>query len=76
MLELQAASDDNVLVLGNLVVQGRSTPITLLAQLDRFGESASLSTEIVVTKEMLGMKKANLVKSWVTAKIHFDRTSR
>jgi polyisoprenoid-binding protein YceI len=70
--ELRSALSGNVLVLGNLAIHGRSTPLTLLAQLGRAGESASLSTQVVVTKEMLGMKKANLIKSWVTMSAHFD----
>jgi hypothetical protein len=32
-----------------------------------------LSTEIVVTKSMLGMKKTAPAKSWVTVHAHFDR---
>lgn len=72
--ELRSALSGNVRVDGNLVVHGRSTPITLLAQLGRAGESANLSMVVVVTKAMLGMKKANLIKSRVTVNAHFDRT--
>jgi polyisoprenoid-binding protein YceI len=71
--ELRSALAGNVLVVGNLVVRGRSTPITLLAKLGCEGESANLSTEVLVTKAMLGIKKANLIKSWVTVNAHFDR---
>ncbi|HEY5265848.1 MAG TPA: YceI family protein [Acidimicrobiales bacterium] len=71
--ELRHAPSDNVIVVGNVVVHGRSTPLTLLAKLDRTGESANLTTEVGITKAMLGMRKANLVKSWVTVDAHFDR---
>lgn len=71
--ELRSALVGNFLVVGNLVVRGRSTPITLLAQLGCEGESANLSTEVLITKATLGMKKANLIRSWVTVSAHFDR---
>jgi polyisoprenoid-binding protein YceI len=70
--DLRSALSGNAPVVGNLVVHGRSTPIILLAQLDCAGRSASLLAEVVVTKAMLGMKKANLVKSWVTISAHFE----
>ena len=73
MNELRSALSDNVLVVGNLVVHGRSTPITFLAKFGQAGESANLSAEVVVTKAMLGMKKAGMGKSWVTVNAHFDR---
>ena len=43
------------------------------AEVDLEGESASLSTEVVITKSMLGMKKTTPAKSWVTVHAHFDR---
>jgi polyisoprenoid-binding protein YceI len=58
---------------GSLNIHGRSTPISLLAVVERSGESASLVTEVEITKTNLGMKKANLVRSWVTIEAHFTR---
>jgi polyisoprenoid-binding protein YceI len=43
------------------------------AEVDLEGESASLSTEVVITNTMLGMKKTTPAKSWVTVHAHFDR---
>jgi polyisoprenoid-binding protein YceI len=60
-------------IVGTLAVHGRSTSITLLAELGSTGVTATLSTEVVITKTILGMKKANLVKSWVTVDAGFDR---
>jgi polyisoprenoid-binding protein YceI len=60
-------------VVGNLAIHGRSTPLTLIAEVDLEGPSATLTTEVVITKSILGMKKAKLTKSWVTVNAHFDR---
>jgi hypothetical protein len=38
--------------------------------------SATLSTEVVITKSILGMKKAALTKNWVTVHAHFDRAGQ
>ena len=60
-------------VVGNLDVHGQSTSLTLLAEVDLTGDSATLSTEVVITKGMLGMKKMTPAKSWVIVLAHFDR---
>ncbi|HWD97157.1 MAG TPA: YceI family protein [Acidimicrobiales bacterium] len=73
LTELRSAPAGQCLLVGNLTVHGRSMPLTALAKLERTGESVTLSTEVVVTKDMLGMRKANLIKSWVTVIAHFDR---
>jgi len=72
--EVRPALPDHLEVVGNLDVHGRSTPLTLVAQIDPDGESATLSTEVVITKTMLGMKKTTPAKSWVMVHAHFDRT--
>jgi polyisoprenoid-binding protein YceI len=71
--EVRPAPSGDLEVVGNLAVQGRSTSVTLLAEVGSVGESATLSTEIVVTKNILGMKKAVMTRSWVTVNAHFDR---
>lgn len=71
--EVRPASPGNLEVVGNLDAHGRSTPLILLAAVDLAGESATLSTEVVITKGMLGMKKTTPAKSWVTVHAHFDR---
>ena len=55
--EVRLALSGDLEVIGNLDVHGRSTPLTLLAEVGLEGESATLSTEVVITKSMLGMKK-------------------
>jgi hypothetical protein len=39
------------------------------------GDLTSLvgTTQAVITKSILGMKRASLTKSWVTVHAHFDR---
>jgi polyisoprenoid-binding protein YceI len=74
--EVRPALSGDLEVVGNLDVHGRSTSLTLLAEVDLEGESASLSTEVVITKSMLGMKKTTPAKSWVTVHAHFDRDRR
>ena len=74
VVEVRPALPDHIEVVGNLDAHGRSTPLTLLAEVDLEGESATLSTEVVITKSMLGMKKTTPAKSWVTVHAHFDRT--
>jgi polyisoprenoid-binding protein YceI len=71
--EVRPALSGDLEVVGNLDVHGRSTSLTLLAEVDLAGESATLSTEVVITKSMLGMKKTTPAKSWVTVHAHFDR---
>jgi polyisoprenoid-binding protein YceI len=71
--EVRPASPVNLKVVGNLYAHGRSTPLMLLAEVDLTGESATLSTEVVITKGMLGMKKTTPAKSWVTVHARFDR---
>jgi polyisoprenoid-binding protein YceI len=71
--EVRPANAGDLEVVGNLAVHGRSTSLTLLAEVGVAGESATVSTEVVITKSILGMTKANLAKSWVTVHAHFDR---
>jgi polyisoprenoid-binding protein YceI len=71
--EVRPAPTGDLEVVGNLAVHGQSTSLTLLAELGNMGESATLSTEAVVTKSILGMKKATSTKSWLTVHAHFDR---
>jgi polyisoprenoid-binding protein YceI len=71
--EVRAALTGDLQVIGNLAVHGRSTALTLLADVDVVGESVTLSTRAVITKSILGMKKATSTKSWVTVHAHFDR---
>ncbi|MCU1494908.1 MAG: YceI family protein [Acidimicrobiaceae bacterium] len=71
--ESRPAPSGNFEVVGNLAVLGRSMSVTLLAEVGIAGETATLSTEVVVTKRILGMKKATSTKSWVTVQAHFDR---
>ncbi len=71
--EVRPAPSEDLEVVGNLAVQGRSTSVTLLAEVGSMGESATLSTEVLVTKSILGMKKAVMTRSWVTVNAHFDR---
>jgi polyisoprenoid-binding protein YceI len=71
--EVRPALSGDLEVVGSLDVHGRSTSLTLLAEVDLKGESATLSTEVVITKSMLGMKKSTPAKSWVTVHAHFDR---
>jgi polyisoprenoid-binding protein YceI len=71
--EVRPALSGNLEVVGNLTVHGRSTSLTLLVEVGHGGESATLSTEVVITKGILGMKKATSTKSWVTVHAHFDR---
>jgi len=71
--EIRPALSGEFEVVGNLDVHGQSTPLTLLAEVDLKGDSATLSTEVVITKGMLGMKKTTPAKSWVTVLAHFDR---
>jgi polyisoprenoid-binding protein YceI len=67
------AISDELEVAGTLEVHGRSTSLTVLATVEPDGESATLSTEVVITKSMLGMKKATPAKSWIRVHAHFDR---
>jgi polyisoprenoid-binding protein YceI len=71
--EVRPAVSGDLEVIGNLDVHGRSTPLTLLAEVGLAGESATLSTEVEITKSMLGMKKMTPAKSWVTVHAQFDR---
>jgi polyisoprenoid-binding protein YceI len=71
--EVRAALSGDLEVVGNVAVQGRSTSVTLLAEVGSMGESATLSTEVAVTKSILGMKRAAMTRSWVTVNAHFDR---
>jgi polyisoprenoid-binding protein YceI len=71
--EVHPALSGDLEVVGILDVHGRSTSLTLLANVDLEGESATLSTEVVITRSMLGMKKTTPAKSWVTVHAHFDR---
>ena len=71
--EVRPAPTGDLEVVGDLDVRGLSTPITVLAEVDLEGESATLSTEVVITKGMLGMKKMTPAKSWMTVHAHFDR---
>jgi polyisoprenoid-binding protein YceI len=61
-------------VTGQLEVHGRTTPITLLAEVDITGDSAALTTTLPVGKDILGMKKANLTKSQVSVNARFHRS--
>jgi polyisoprenoid-binding protein YceI len=72
--DVRPAPSGDLEVAGKLDIHGRSTLLTLLAEVDLEGESATLSTEVVITKSMLGMKKTTPAKSWVTVHAHFDRT--
>jgi len=72
--EVRPSLSGNLEVVGNLAVHGRSTSLTLLAEVGLAEDSATLSTEAVITKSILGMKKATTTKSWVTVHAHFDRT--
>jgi polyisoprenoid-binding protein YceI len=71
--EVRPAPSGDLEVAGDLAVHGRSTSLTLLAEVGVAGESATVSTEAVITKSNLGMTKAILTKSWVTVHAHFDR---
>jgi polyisoprenoid-binding protein YceI len=71
--EVRPVPSGNLEVIGNLDVHGQSTPLTLLAEVDLEGETATLSTEVVITKSMLGMKKMTPAKSWIRVHAHFDR---
>jgi polyisoprenoid-binding protein YceI len=71
--EVRPAPSGDLEVVGNVAVQGRSTSVMLLAEVGSMGESATLSTEVAVTKSILGMKKAAMTRSWVTVNAHFDR---
>ena len=56
--ELRPVPSGDLKLAGKLEVHGRSTPLTLPVELGIEGESAVLSTEVVVTKGILGMKRA------------------
>jgi polyisoprenoid-binding protein YceI len=71
--EVRPSLSGNLELVGSLALHGRSTSLTLLAEIGQVGDSATLSTEAVITKNILGMKKANSTKSWVTVHAHFDR---
>jgi polyisoprenoid-binding protein YceI len=71
--EVRPALSGDLEVVGNLDLHGQSTSLTLLAEVDLEGESATLSTEVLITKSMLGMKKTTPAKSWVAVQAHFDR---
>jgi polyisoprenoid-binding protein YceI len=71
--EVRPAPSGDLEVIGNLDIHGRSTPLTLLAEVAIEGESATLSSEVVITKSMLAMKKTTPAKSWLTVHAHFDR---
>jgi polyisoprenoid-binding protein YceI len=72
--EVRFAASGQFEVVGNLEAHGQSTPLSVLAEVDLAGESVTLSAEVVITKDMLGMKKVTPAKSWVTVLAHFDRT--
>jgi len=55
--EVHTALSGDLEIVGNLNVHGRSTSLSLTAEVQLEGESATLSTEVVITKSMLGMKK-------------------
>jgi polyisoprenoid-binding protein YceI len=71
--DVRPALSGDLEVVGNLDVRGRSTSLALPAEVHLEGESATLSTEVAITKSMLGMKKTTPAKSWVTVHAHFDR---
>jgi polyisoprenoid-binding protein YceI len=71
--DLRPAPSGDLKVAGKLEVHGRSTSLTLPLAVGIEGESAVLSTEAVITKSILGMKKATATKSWVTVRAHFVR---
>jgi polyisoprenoid-binding protein YceI len=71
--EIRPAPSGNLEVVGNLDVHGRSTPLTVLAEIDLERVSATLSTEFVIIKSMLNMKKTTPAKSWVTLQAQFDQ---
>jgi polyisoprenoid-binding protein YceI len=71
--EVRPAPSGELAVVGSLAVHGQSTPLTVLAEVVLAGESASLSTEVVITKRDLGMKRASSTKSWVAVNASFDR---
>jgi polyisoprenoid-binding protein YceI len=71
--EVRPAPMGSLEVVGTVAIHGRSTPLTVLAEIGIMGDSATLSTEVVITKSILGMKKASLTKSRVTVDAHFDR---
>jgi polyisoprenoid-binding protein YceI len=72
-IDVRPVPSGDLEVVGNIAVHGRVTSLTLLAEVGTMGESATLSTEVVVTKSILGMKRATSTKSWVTVNAHFDR---
>jgi hypothetical protein len=55
-------------------VHGQSTSLTMLAKVGLAEDSATLATEAVITKRILGVKKATTTQRWVTVHAHFDRT--
>jgi hypothetical protein len=71
--DIRPALSGDLEVVGNLDVHGSSSSLALLAAVDFKGESATLSTQVVITKSLLGMKKMTPAKSWVTVHAHFDR---
>jgi polyisoprenoid-binding protein YceI len=60
-------------VTGNLTVHGRSTLLTLPVAVSADGGSGNVTGEAVITRHILGMKKAAMTKSWVTVRAHFNR---
>jgi polyisoprenoid-binding protein YceI len=71
--EVRPAPSGDLQVVGSLAVHGQSTPLTALAEVGLAGESATLSTEVIITKSILGMKRATSTKSWVAVNASFDR---
>lgn len=76
MAVLRRALSGDLEVVGNLEVHGRSTSLTLLAEVDLREESAALSIEVVITKRRLDMNKVAPAKTWVTVHAHFYRDQR
>jgi polyisoprenoid-binding protein YceI len=66
LTEVRPALSGDLEVIGNLAAHKRSAALTLLAEVGVVGESATLFTQAVITKSILGMKKATSTKSWVT----------
>jgi polyisoprenoid-binding protein YceI len=59
-------------VSGQLTVHGQTSPLTLVAEVSVSADSATLVTQAVVDKRILGMKKA-IGRSRVLVRAHFDR---
>jgi polyisoprenoid-binding protein YceI len=71
--DVRTATTGELEVTGNLDVHGQSTKLALLADVALDADSATVSTEAVINRGMLGMKKRTPAKSWVTVHAQFDR---